>query len=180
METVVGIFTVESKERVLAQNGTQFWKAAKWRAPHLRFAVLFQNTRPPDDWEFADGTAPHGHAFLVARISGLEPASDDRYKFVFSEWAEVHGPPSWDGSRFPLRYYTDLAALGIDEQALAFQPMPPQHEPPRAPRPAQVGLLDEVRALIAERLRMPADEVDVVVHLRKPGSASADLADRMG
>lgn len=94
--------------------------------------------------------APHGAAFLVGKVSGVEPAeprNGPRWLVRISEYAEIEMPEVWDGSRNPVRY-TTLQNVGIDPATLDFQPVPEPaqvaHEPAATP---DMTSIDDVRPL---------------------------------
>jgi hypothetical protein len=113
---------------MLAEGGSQAWKINAKRAKECEYVVCIQNHNQ-DYFEPEQLSAQHHHAFLVgklATISTADPASDkykNRKKLVFSHYALIDLPNSWPAHRNPV-FYDYLESMGIDLEALNFQPMP--------------------------------------------------------
>jgi hypothetical protein len=122
---------MKGRSTILAKGGSDTWKLDPQRVLKCQYLVCTQNRHRQD------GTpeAPHRAAFLVGKVSGVEPAepiNGPRWLVRISEYAEIEMPEVWDGSQNPVRY-TTLQSLGIDPETLDFQPMP---EPPQTLREA--------------------------------------------
>lgn len=121
----VTVFTARGPAVILREGGTQAWVLDPKRVRLCEFAVCTQNRGFKDDW--GQATEPHQAAFMVGRISEVVPTpeldSQGRWLIRFSEYAEIHIPNAWPGSRNPV-WYTSLEDLGIDPASLTFQPMP--------------------------------------------------------
>jgi hypothetical protein len=125
VEDTVVVFTARSPNRVVREGGSQAWVLNPVRARQCTWLVCTQN-RHNADHDFEDATEAHGSAFLVGRISGLrhseENPAEERWLVTMSEYARVDMPDVWKGWRNPVRY-TALADIGIDPEALSFQPL---------------------------------------------------------
>ena len=80
------------------------------------------------------GKEPHGSGFLIGRISDIvaSPVAEGasrRYLIQISEWARIDRPGLWTFGRNPVRYL-DIAELGIDVEAVQFEPMPAPGDKP--------------------------------------------------
>jgi hypothetical protein len=138
-EDTVVVFTARSPERIVREGGSQAWVLNPARAKQCTWLVCTQNRHNPDH-EFSDATEPHGAGFLLGRISAIrkstDPGDEARWIIAISEFARINVPDAWDHGRNPVRY-TSVGDLGINPEALAFQPMPEGDEPPPpAERPA--------------------------------------------
>jgi hypothetical protein len=119
MDSVIAVFTAKSVESILEEGGTSSWALDRNHARQCEFAVCTRNAHA--DW--VEGNEPHGSAFLVGRIKDVVPRPNGRWLVQFSEFARVDVPNVWQGWRNPVRY-TSLSELGIEPNALQFQPMP--------------------------------------------------------
>lgn len=130
-EECLVVLTAKSTETMLATGGTQSWVLDRTRAKQCKYAVLCQNAH--SDW--GDGKEPHGKAFMVGRVDDVVPSTDTegRWLVTFSEYALIDKPGTW-GGRNPVRY-ASLEELGIDENDLKFEPMPPVEKPRETPVP---------------------------------------------
>jgi hypothetical protein len=145
-DDAIVVFTMKGLSTILAKGGSDTWKLNPHRVLKCQYLVCTQNRHRQD------GTpeAPHGAAFLVGKISGVEPAepiNGPRWLVRISEYAEIEMPDVWDGSQNPVQY-TTLQKLGIDPATLDFQPMPEpsQMARERAATPAMTSI-DDVRPL---------------------------------
>jgi hypothetical protein len=118
---VVAVFTYRTKEEIVASRGSEAWALNPQNAQRCRYLVCTRNRRTyPADC----GPEEHGSAFLVGKISTVEPSSErpDRYIIRFNEYALLDPQPGvWPGSRYPVWYIGSLAELQIDEGALAWR-----------------------------------------------------------
>src|ERR1700710_319338 len=122
--STIAVFTANSRAEILEVGGSASWVVAEKQARRREFLVCIRNAR---DVVFHDHE-PHGTAFLVGRISGLEAYGTDkkgmrRWIIQISEYAEVDYPDTWGEWRNPVKY-TTLEELGIDLKVLKFKPMP--------------------------------------------------------
>jgi hypothetical protein len=125
-KNAIVVFTARSPERIVREGGSQAWVLNHIRANQCTWLVCTQN-RHHADHGFSDATQPHGAGFLVGKISALrksqEEGAGDRWLIAISAFARIDLPDLWDHGRNPVRY-TSLEELGIDPDALEFQPMP--------------------------------------------------------
>ncbi len=125
---VLVLFTSKLVSTIFNEGGTQAWDLDPAHARRCVYAVLCRHTRgrnaPPKD----QVPEPHGSAFLVGRISHVEPATSvhpnatikDRWKIVFDEYVEICVPNVWKSWRNPVKYMT-FEELGIDIERLDFK-----------------------------------------------------------
>lgn len=120
--SAVVFFCGKSKEHILRDGGSQSWRLVPRHAAKQEFVVC---CRSAVSW--VEGTEERGSAFLIGRISGVVPATDNnqkgRYLVQMSEYAEIDVPKVWRGWRNPVKYST-LEELGINLEGLEFKPMP--------------------------------------------------------
>ena len=123
MTSAIAIFCGKSKEHILQDGGTQSWRLLPRNAAQHEYVVC---CRSGVDW--VEGPEKRGSAFLIGRISGVVPATDndthDRYLVKMSAYAELDLPDVWQGWRNPVKY-TTLEELGVHLDGLDFKPMPP-------------------------------------------------------
>src|ERR1700694_460491 len=72
--SAIAVFTANSRDDILEVGGSVSWVVAEKQARRREFLVCIRNAR---DVDFHDHE-PHGTAFLVGRISGLEPHGHDK------------------------------------------------------------------------------------------------------
>jgi hypothetical protein len=121
---VVAVFTYRTKEEIISSKGSEAWALNPQNAQRCRYLVCTRNrfTYPGDS-----GPEEHGAAFLVGKITLVEPSSErqDRFIIRFNEYALLDPQPVvWPGSRNPVWYLDNLAELRIDENSLAWQTVP--------------------------------------------------------
>ncbi len=138
---VVAVFTYRTKEEIIRSKGSEAWALNPQNAQRCRYLVCTRNrfTYPGDS-----GPEEHGAAFLVGKITLVEPSPErqDRFIIRFNEYALLDPQPVvWPGSRNPVWYLDNLAELRIDENSLAWQTVtsemsdavPSPIAPPKAP-----------------------------------------------
>jgi hypothetical protein len=118
------VFTGRGISQILEDGGSQAWALNAVRARKCEYLICVQN-HPGEPW--AKPEASQGTAFLIGRVSGVEPAGDEhganRWIINISEYAEIKDRPNmWDGSRNPVRY-TTMEDLGLDPTKFAFKPV---------------------------------------------------------
>lgn len=156
VNTALAVFTGKSLEEILQVGGSESWVLSKRNAIHCEYLVC---CRSGIHW--GDRSQPHGSAFLVGRITGIEASNEtaDRFLIKIGEFARVSLPNVWGVRRNPVRY-TDLATLGIKLEELVFEPMPAPSAPapaavPEAPKtPSDEGPRLSVAQAIAEAKRV--------------------------
>lgn len=135
-DKAIAIFTFKSREHILAIGGTNSWALNRAHARTFPWVVCCRNANNPA----AEGTEPHGSAFIVGRVKDIipspEPGWEHRWLIQMDEYAEVAIPQVWQGWRNPVRY-TTLEDLGIDPSTLTFMPMP-------APAEAAIAEIGEI------------------------------------
>src|SRR4030088_941104 len=126
--SAIAVFTANSRAEILQVGGSAAWVVAEKQARRREFLVCIRNAREVD---FPDHE-PHGTAFLVVRISELEPHGVDRkgmqrFFIKISEYDLIDYPEAWGEWRNPVKY-TTLEKLGIDPGKLEFKPMQPPNQ----------------------------------------------------
>jgi hypothetical protein len=126
------VFTAKPAEQILADGGSGDWRLDAQRARQAEYLVCTQNQHNSDpiDPRVGPPRAPHGAAFLIARISGVAPshAEPKRWMINIREYTECLLVNIWRKSgqihlRYPV-WYTTLEDLGIDLATLpTFRPL---------------------------------------------------------
>ena len=168
-EDAIVVFTARSPARIVREGGSQSWVLNAVRAKNCQWLVCTQNRHNPDH-EFSDATEPHGHGFLVGKVSGIrpsqEPGDEDRWHITISQFARIDMPDLWDHGRNPVRY-TSLVELGIDPTKLTWEALPaPQVEAKPAPlaTPAQAGLtIAEAKKALAATFGVKPEAVEITI-----------------
>ena len=121
-ENVLQVLTYKSVESMIAAGGTSSWPVDRRRARGCKYVVCCRNAHALG----VEGPEAHGSAFLVGRISGVEPSPDTpaRWIVLFSEYAIIDVPNRWEG-RIPVRFFTvdDYGDI-IHFESLKWQPVP--------------------------------------------------------
>jgi hypothetical protein len=166
--SAIAVFTANSRKEILEIGGSASWVVAEKQARRREFLVCIRNARGVD---FHDHE-PHGTAFLVGRIKGLEPHGIDRkgmprWIIMISEYAVVDYPEAWGEWRNPVKY-TTLEELGIDPEKLKFEPMPVPTKPPPTPvlpdRSKAGGLtIAEAKAGLALQFGVPTEAIEILI-----------------
>lgn len=170
-KNTVVVFTARSPGRIIAEGGSQAWVLNPARAKQCEFLVCTQNLHHPDH-NFSDATEPHGSAFFVCKISGIDHSPEGRrgrWIIEFSEYARVDVPDVWKHWRNPVRY-TSLPELGIDVTKLKFEPMPnakdrPAKREPTAPAawPPAALTIPEAKKALAATFGVKPDAVEITI-----------------
>lgn len=113
------VFTQRSVDELRLEGGSQAWALNADRARRCEFLVCAQNRYGSNP----SGTAPHGSAFCVGKISSVEAAPEDASRSIIrvSALASVSVPNVWQHWRNPVKYST-LDDMGIDLSTLSFEP----------------------------------------------------------
>lgn len=173
--TAVMVMTARGPDRILAEGGSQAWVLNPANARRHPYVVCVQN-RHNGNWGGA--TEPHNTAFLIGRISSVEPSPETpgRYIVRMSEYARIAVPVVWPG-RNPVRYVT-LSDFEVDPATLEWTPMPgptvedaesveeDEHGEPLAPEvsPESIaGIIPEFRARIAAILGADPAKVRITI-----------------
>lgn len=151
-KNVLAVFTFRSIERILREGGSQAWNLDPKNAIQCKYLVCCRNQFAKGG---AEGAEEHGSAFLIGKISGVEPAPErpERYIVRISEYAIINPRPVvWPGSRNPVWYVNELSDLQIDEVPFDWQPMPERNEatPQDAQTVSSTSSAASVRLTIAE------------------------------
>lgn len=150
MKNIALTFTARGFDRILREGGSGDWTANPLRvSDEVEYVVCCQNTNPQrkgNDW--GEITHKHGQAFIIGRLSEVvlttkDSAEKKRYRFIFSEYAEIEVGDMWGGDRFPVRYI-DEDDLPFDISSLSFKPMP-KYEPTE-----QIFTLEEAKDALAK------------------------------
>lgn len=131
------VLTGKSRETLMSEGGTAHWVLNPAVVRGFDYVICVRHANPPYDPGPGARPEPHGAAFLVAKIADLQLTGHDkerdRYRVMFEAVSDVLVEDFWDGSRNPVRYMplADVAARGIDLDALDFNPVtPPAVTPP--------------------------------------------------
>lgn len=172
-EDTILVFTARSPERIVREGGSQAWVLNAARAKQCAWLVCTQNRHNPDH-EFSDATEPHGSAFLVGKVSGIQKSIEvsndgkERWQIAISAFARVSIPETWDHGRNPVRY-TSLDQLGIDPQQLGLQPMPLAESPikatmvPATASPTTMLTIAEAKKALAATFGVDPDAVEITI-----------------
>lgn len=129
---ILVVFTFRSLDLLLSEGGSQAWALNAANARRCSYIVCTRNRYHEDASQQED----HGAAFLVGKISGIEPASDDPARFIvrFDRYALLDPQPIiWPGARNPVWYVDDFKDIQIDEATLKWLPMP-------TTKPTEIGV----------------------------------------
>jgi hypothetical protein len=165
---VMLFLTGKSVEETKRAGGTQSWALNPVRARQCEYAVLCQNGHNPAAW--ADGRAPHGHAFMVGHIVDVVPAeeaedAEGRWLVRFDKYAIVDMPDVWAGWRNPVRYEKE-SPFSFD--GLAFAPMP-EIERPEARSERSVAIapekltIEEAKKGLAATFGVKPEAVEIII-----------------
>ena len=169
MEDTLLVFTSQTIDRMARQGGSAAWVIDAKRVRACDYLVCTWNALG----EFMQTPETHQHreAFLVAKITSVEPSSDPkdvgRYDIRFTEFARVNIPNVWTKARNPVTY-TSLADLKIDPDTLTFEPV---NEPTifelltRSVAVSNDGPLaiSAAKPLIAAYYGVPIDAVEIII-----------------
>src|SRR5438552_980248 len=111
-DRTIVVFTYRPVSMILAEGGSQAWALKPGNARRCRYIVCTRNRyfagAGPEVQ--AAATEEHGAAFLVGKITTVEPspAREDRYIVRFDEYAVIDPQPIvWPGARNPVWYVED-------------------------------------------------------------------------
>lgn len=163
MRNVALTFTARGIERILHEGGSGAWTANPLRVSNsVDYVVCCQNTNPQrkgNDW--GEISHKHGQAFLIGKLSEVvlvtkDPSEKKRYRFMFSEYAEIEVDDMWGGDRFPVRYVNE-DDLPFDISSLDFKPMP-EFEPTE-----KIFTLDEAKEALAKVHDLAKSDVKILL-----------------
>ena len=165
MANTIVTFTSRSLEEILASGGSQEWVLSRKNARAATYLVCARNAHG----EVGTGPGPETHksGFLIGKISGLGPGEThpDRFIILLSEYALIDAPDLWKFGRNPV-HYVDFEELGIDPEALEWQPMP-EVERPTSParkspsRPA--GPIQAAKQQLAALLGIGPESIEITI-----------------
>jgi hypothetical protein len=159
------IFTSQNPDSVFKFGGSQSWRLNPQRACLYEYAILTQN-RKVMGFPESRPTAPDKQAFMVGKISGVEPSvypgSAGRYLIKFSKYALINDPGvTWMGERNPV-LYTTIEDAGIDLSKLDFKPMPHLETPAASQTDAlREAALTQAKAGLAAALGISPSQVEI-------------------
>jgi hypothetical protein len=165
------VFTHESLPTMLKEGGSQAWKVKPASVRRCKYIVCTRNryfagTGPEQQ---AAATEEHGAAFLIGKVTTVEPAlvRADRHIIRFDQYA-VPDPQQivWPGHQNPIWYVEDVRELGIDPDNLIWHSL--QESAITAPEiitsSAPDGLtFDQARAGLATMYRVPAASIEIAI-----------------
>lgn len=125
MPSALVVFTGRSTATLLAERGSGCWTASAARALETDYVVCTWNSKSILG---EDEGVPHGAAFLIGRISGVEPCHRDPIpgrvnlqgvRVQIDQYASVNVNGIWRGLRSPFFYVKDVEqVLGLNLQTL--------------------------------------------------------------
>ena len=141
------------------------------------YVICTRNTDQTSVDDFGDpSSVPHGAAFLVGKVTGLEKTyfenGRQRYRVLMGQVADILVPDFWDGSRVPTRYLSKEEAKerGIDFDSLKFRSINRTGASDVATassiRPVATlpGFsINEAKAGLALRFGVSTEEIDIVI-----------------
>lgn len=164
-KTVLTVFTFRPIELILEEGGSQAWALNADNARRCTRLVCTRN-------RFHEGSGPeeHGAAFLVGKISGIEPSPENPERFIvrISEYALLEPQPIvWPGARNPVWYVEDLSDLQIDESALEWHAMPETgaqnaDAPILNDRPSKLTIA-EAKAALAVTFGVSPEDIEIII-----------------
>jgi hypothetical protein len=168
-DEAIMVFTARSPERIIEEGGSQAWVLNAARAKQCKWLICTQNRHNPNH-EFSDATQPHGSAFLLGRIAGIQSQYDSsggrRWSIAISEFARIDCPGAWDHGRNPVRY-TSLKETGIGLDGLEFEPIPSRAEV-RPTKPLSTALpavmtIAQAKAVLAATFGVKPDAIEITI-----------------
>ena len=122
MGNAIIVLTHESPSEMFQKGGSGHWVAQRGRAAQCEYLIALHNVHGKEGVPGQRGTA-----FLIGRISGVEPSFEypKRVVIKFSEWAPIHVPHTGQRFRNPV-FYGDTAdyLAAVDFDALSWEPFP--------------------------------------------------------
>jgi hypothetical protein len=155
------VFTYRTRREIEREGGSQAWKLNPDSARRCTYVVCTRNRHH-------EGAGPEDHhtAFLVGRISRVElsPERNDRYIVRFSEFAEIDVPNVWPGGRNPIMYVDDITALGINVEALQWEPVVDAPEVDYDAEGVDDGLsFEEAKVAVGRRYGFPPSQIEITI-----------------
>ena len=159
------VMTGKSRQQILEEGGTGDWTLRPSVVRGFQYAICVRNSYPNFEPAPGDRSEPHRAAFLVGKILSVQDVfranERDRFRVMFSGFAEVLVEDFWDHSRNPVRYMelNEVLRRGIDFDALIFKPMP-------SPKP------DAAETLAEPATAMAASVTPLTLQAAKQGLAA--------
>lgn len=163
-EDAVMVRTRDSRDDIVAANGSAAWALNPQRARSASYLVCFR----------ADPDTPErdGELFLVGRIRDVtvRPEPTERWVIEISDFADVTGPTQkWKKGQNPIRYGSAADVLGHDPEELSFRPVPAKSleysYSRRVGEPARTGItIQEAKQRLAIQLGVRAEDIEI--HIR--------------
>jgi hypothetical protein len=171
-KTIV-VFTARSIPVMLKERGSQAWALKPASVRRCKYIVCTRNRyfKGVGPEEQAAATEEHGAAFLVGKVTTVEPAPDraDRYIIRFDQCAVLPDPKKdvWPGHQNPIWYVQDIRQqLDIDPDKLNWQPMPENaiESPAMTTSAEPAGLtFDQARKGLATMYRVPPADIEIII-----------------
>ena len=130
-EGALVVFTGHPLRTMLEDRGSRSWVLDPTRAKQHPYIVCTWNSRFHAAGAGLQTAASehHGAAFVVGRITKVEPSPDNRNRFIvrFNEYAIIASQSVvWPGHQNPVWYVPDIRQLGIEPGTLTWIPIPDQ------------------------------------------------------
>jgi hypothetical protein len=163
----IAVFTADTVEEVLAQQGSGGWVISPAKASQCKYVVCCRK----ENWKNRKTGVPNRAAFLIGLVSGLQKRTDSenergqsRFLIEISKYALLNKPDVWNkDARNPVAYLR-LDELGIDLRELKFNPLPSA--------PASGGLRDatartmtiaEAKKALAASFGVSPEDVEIII-----------------
>ena len=159
-DSVLQVLTFKSINTILGVGGTQSWALDPNRAKACKYAVCCRNAKTRD----AEGSEPHGSAFMIGLISDVVPSTenDGRWLVLFSKYAEVSVGDQWEG-RNPVRFYTVDQYDEIDFDGLEWKPMPEPTAKPAPPEAKHGMTIAEAKTALAATFGVDPSAIEITI-----------------
>ena len=143
-EGAVVVFTGHPLRTMLEDRGSRSWALDPIRAGQHPYIVCTWNSRfqSADSVVQTAASGRHGAAFLVGRITKVEPSPYNPSRFIvcFNEYAILDSQSVvWPGHQNPVWYVRDIRRLGIEPDALTWIAIPGQNTNNDSDRNTRLG-----------------------------------------
>jgi len=175
-DRTIVVFTYRSRSMMLQEGGSQAWALKPASARRCKYIVCTRNRyfAGAEPEEQAAATEEHGAAFLVGKVTAVEPwpGRDEKARYIirFDQYAVLPDPVKdvWPGHQNPIWYVEDIRKLDIDPDKLNWQPMPESAdralEKKANMNATPDGLtFDQARAGLATMYRVPPGSIEIVI-----------------
>jgi hypothetical protein len=168
------VFTSKSVDNILKAGGSQSWVLDLTNMRDVGYVVCTRNKERDAEDGNGSRTEKHGEAFLVGKVSGIEPVETrngrKRHIIKFSEYALVSVGGFWTGQRNPTAYAIKgtILHMGINIDELDFQPMPDNDDAMPAKRAREkvekAGLtIAEAKEGLSAYFGVPIDSIQITI-----------------